>query len=294
MAARFPGWIPMLQFADAQYLRLCGDVERALTAISPALDGREEEALPGAWTTAGRILAVELLCELGHSYEVAARLAIAEKDARAFRRYAELAREQYRPGKSSVLGALYERLVDEARQAGLVDAAPRETGAVFNASTSRSSNDLTSLLAVCQDPRERAELALGLLCDGDPPTRGHLLVSKGDGLVLVASNTACASTSEIVSFASDRMDRESRAGSMETNASALETMGTPWTEWRDPDGVDYEVVLLVTSAPDGFCIAGVALLAKSGPPRGGNLAPLADAIARALITSGDAVAVDAA
>jgi hypothetical protein len=360
MADRFPGWGAMLRFADAQYLRLCGDAERALAAVSPALDGRESDPLPPAWVTAGRVLAVELLCELGraeealslglaelarcesygmrsqarrlslfiataeaklghferararveavvgeqlgigvaglqlgHSYEVAGRIAIAEKDAAAFRNHAARVREQYRPGKSSVLGALYERLLDEGRQAGLIDVAPVASAPRSIEQTLQISEDLTTLLAACQGSRERAELALGLLCDGDPPTRGHLLVSKGDGLVLVASNTPCTSVSEIVSFASDRMDHESRAGSMETNVSASLTLA-PWTEWRDPEGTDYEVILLVTGVSEGFCIAGVALLAKSGAPRASNLGVLADAIARALIASGDAVAVDAA
>jgi hypothetical protein len=232
--------------------------------------------------------------QLGHSYEVAARIAIAEKNTDAFRGYAALARERYRPGKSSVLGALYERLVDEGRQAGLVDVAPLQSGPRATEHTSRSSDDMTSLLAGCQDPRERAELALGLLCDGDPPTRGHLLVSKAEGLVLVASNTPCTSVSEVVSFASDRLERESLAGSMETNASASLTMGPPWTEWRDPEGIDYEVVLLTTNALDVFRIAGVALLAKSGPPRASHLGPLAGAIAQVLIESGDAIGVEAA
>jgi hypothetical protein len=361
MAARFPGWMPMLKFADAQYLRLCGDLERAFATISPALDGRDDDQLPATWITAGRVLAVELLVELdraeeasslglselarceshgmrsqarqlslsiaraeaklgrfdtawrrveavlaeqlalgiaglqlGHTYEVAARIAIAEQKADDFRTYAALARERYKPGKSSVLGALYERLVDEARQAGLTQVAPLASSVRATDAMSRASEDVTTLLAGCNDARERAELALGLLCDGDPPTRGHLLIAKNEGLLLVASNTACTSVSEIVAFASERMDRESRAGSMETNASEADTIGTPSTEWRDHEGVDYEVVLLVTSVSSGFCIAGVALLAKSGPPRAGNMGPLADAIARALITSGDAIAVDAA
>src|SRR5215472_15479120 len=77
MAERFPGWTTILQFADAQYLRLCGDVERALAAISPALEGRDSDVLPATWTTFGRILAVELLCELERAEE-ASSLGLAE------------------------------------------------------------------------------------------------------------------------------------------------------------------------------------------------------------------------
>lgn len=61
------------------------------------------------------------------------------------------------------------------------------------------------------------------------------------------------------------------------------------TEWRDAEGTDYELVLLATTRSDAFCIGGVALLAKSGSPRAGKLGPLAEAIGRALIVSGDAL-----
>jgi hypothetical protein len=232
--------------------------------------------------------------QLGYAYEVAARIAIIERDADAFRRFAMLASEQYRPGKSSVLGALYERLMDEGRKAGLVDASPAEVRQAVREAAWSSNTYLALLIAECDGPRERAERALGLLCDGDPPTRGHLLVTREGGLVLAASNAACTSVTEIVAFATACLDRESQANSMETGAIPTDSLGTLSAEWRDKEGTDYEIVLLATTISDTFCIGGVALLAKRGEPRAGKLATLADAIARTLITSGDAISVAAA
>jgi hypothetical protein len=360
MAEKFSGWVPMQRVADAHYLRLCGDLDGAFAALGPLLDGREDGALHGRWATAGRVLAVQLLTELGraeealwlgrselgcceahgmrqqarnvslamalaeaklgrreeaarraqtviseqirlgvtgvqlgYSYEARARIAIAANDGEAFHRFAPLAWEQYRPGKSSVLGALYERLMDDARQAGLVEAAPVGVQAT-SAEGTRRSEDLTDLIAACDNPRERAECALGLLCDGDPPTRGHLLVATENGFALVASNTPCASVSEIVAFASDCVEREKSVNEMETAALSSVSLGTMSAEWRDAEGTDYEVVLLMTNVSQVPCIGGVALLVRHGPPRASNLGALAESIARALITSGDAITVAAA
>jgi hypothetical protein len=359
-AEKFPGWLLMLQVADAHYGRLCGDLEGALMALGPALAACETSNAEDAWTIAGRVLAVQLLVELGRaedalslglselrrceslgmgqqarslslsmaraeamlgqcdgarrradgvlaeqitlgvaglqlgqSYEVLARIAIAEKNGAAFRRFATLASERYRPGKSSVLGALYERLMDEGRHAGLVDALAAPPPDLVDHPL-RSIEDLTSLIAACESARERAERALGLLCDGDPPTRGHLLLSGPDGLVIAASNTPYSSASEIVSFASGCLERERSADSIETGALSSLSLGTLSGNWRDTEGTDYEVVLLATTLSENFCVAGIALLARSSEPRAGTLGSLSGAIARALITAGDAVSVAAA
>jgi hypothetical protein len=356
-----PGWRAMQDVADAHYLRLCGDLEGALAALSPALMAGEEQANHLAWISAGRRLAVQVLCDLGraddalalglvelarcatqsmdhsarvlslsiataeamlgrgaaarqrvekviseqaalgvvglqlgYSYEIAARIAIIEREADAFRRFAALAAEQYRPGKSAVLGQLYERLMDEGRNAGFVDASSAEVRHALREAAWSSNTDLALLIAEGENPRERAERALGLLCDGDPPTRGHLLVTREGGLVLAASNTPCTSMTEIVAFATACLDRESQANNMETGAIPADALGTLSAEWRDTEGTDYEIVLLATTISDTFCIGGVALLAKRGEPRAGRLATLADAIARTLITSGDAISVAAA
>jgi hypothetical protein len=336
---------------------LCGDLDGALTALAPALAASEVDVPLSSWTVAGRVLAVQLLSELGRAedavalgltelarceargmrhqartlslsiagaaaklgrfeeavkrveaviaeqtalgvtglqlgqtYEAAARIAIAAKDGDAFLRFAGSTFDQYRPGQSSVLGALYERLLDEARQAGLAGdtrgAAPRPSDPEL-----MTVADPATVVADGEHPAGRAERALCLLCAGDPPTRGHLLVCKVDGLKLVASNAPCSSVREIVSVASQILDHESRTSNMETSALSSMTLGEPATGWRDTEGVEYETVVLATTVANTLCVGGIALLAKRGASRAGRLAPLANAIARTLIASGDAVSV---
>jgi hypothetical protein len=108
-------------------------------------------------------------------------------------------------------------------------------------------------------------------------------------VVLAASNVPCASVSEVVAFASECLDREDRAATMETDALSSASLGTLAAEWRDAEGIDYETVLLATTVCDAFCIAGVALLAKAGEPRAASLTLLADSVARVLIKFGDAI-----
>jgi hypothetical protein len=355
-AERFPGWVPVLNVADAHYCYVCGDLDGALAALVPVLDACTSDSLQGTWHVAARVLQVHLLCELdraeeaiargtpelarceamgmrqqarslmlsiasaeaklgrhaegsrradaviaeqralgvtglqlGKSYEVSARIAIFAKDAPAFRHFATLANEQYRAGKSSVLGALYERLMDEGRKAGLVDATVISVAPQRRQIMHPSPQDWTTLIDVCEGPKERGARALALLCDGDPPTRGHLLVRRPEGVVLAASNVPCASVSEVVAFASECLDREDRAATMETDALSSASLGTLAAEWRDAEGIDYETVLLATTVCDAFCIAGVALLAKAGEPRAASLTLLADSVARVLIKFGDAI-----
>jgi hypothetical protein len=166
--------------------------------------------------------------------------------------------------------------------------------AISHEGAGEGSSNLESLMAGCANPRERAERALGLLCDGDPPTRGHLLLCTAEGLALVASNTACESVTQIVSFASSCLERESQAGTMETGALSAVSLGTLAGDFRSHDGIDYEVVLIAATVSGTFSIAGVALLSKAGAPLVRNSARLAEAIARTLITSGDAISVVAA
>jgi hypothetical protein len=227
--------------------------------------------------------------QLGKSYEVAARIAIFAKDAPTFRHFSTLANEQYRAGKSSVLGALYERLMDEGRKTGLVDATVISVAPQRREIMHPSSQDWTTDIDACEGPKERGARALALLCDGDPPTWGHLVVRRPEGLVLAASNAPCTSISEVVAFASECLDRESRACTMETDALSSASLGTLAVEWRDAEGTDYEVVLLATTVCGVFCIAGVALLAKAGKPRAASLTSLADGVARMLMKFGDAI-----
>ncbi len=361
-AERQPGWLPVTHVADGYYLRLCGDLEGALAAADRAVSSGDDGEVRSGWVICGRILAVEVLTELGRaeeamaiglteiarceavgmrsfvrdmsravalseaklgrhaaafsrveavveeqkaagvtglqlglSYEALARVALGAADGESFRRFAALAREQFGAHRSSAFGALHERLMDEGRQAGLVDLQSRVTlDGKYADTTAASSPEITHLMAGCANGRERAERALGLLCDGEPPTRGHLLLYTSAGLSVVASNTACDSVTELVSFAKDCLERESRADTMETGALLTVPLGTMSADWHDARGTAYDVVLLGATISGTFCIGGVALLMKIGGQSTRIQSSLAEMLARALINSGDATTVVAA
>ncbi|HVW27472.1 MAG TPA: protein kinase [Polyangiaceae bacterium] len=268
-------------------------LSRAVAAAEAKL-GRFSDALARVEAVVAEQKALGVVgLQLGQSYELFARIALGARDKSGFERFSALAREQYRPGKSSVLGALYERLMDEARNQGFVESQAPQRGAP-HADVQRSLAEVTELLAGCTSSRERAERALGLLCDGDPPTRGHLLLCTTQGLELVASNLACDSTTQIVSFARDCVDRETDAAAVETGALLSVAAGTVSAEWHDAQGNFYDPVLLATTISGKFCIGGVALLAKLDVQTVRPSNALAEALAKALISAGDATTVAAA
>ncbi|HVW24436.1 MAG TPA: serine/threonine-protein kinase [Polyangiaceae bacterium] len=360
LADALPGWRPMMHVADAHYLRLCGDLAAALAATELAIRAGQHGALVNAWVWNAKVLAVELLTELGRaheagalgndeieacrrlempymvrsfslalagadakegrfseargrveaviaeqkalgvsglrlaqSYEVLARIALEARDKEGFERALTLTGELYRRATSSALRARYERLIDEARQVGLVEtAAP--AAIVHTEGVVRSTHGLTDVLSACASAAERAGRALALLCDGDPPTRGHLLLSTPSGLTLAASNIACDSVTELKAFASQCIEREQAADDMETGALHSASLGTMTGAWQDLDGTAYETVLLGVVISGTFCIAGIALLVRAPNVVGRTGSPVAESIARALIEAGDAVGIAAA
>jgi serine/threonine-protein kinase len=227
---------------------------------------------------------------LGRSYECCARVAVWSSDVAAFDRFAKLAAEQYRPGHSSVLGALYERLMEEARQAGLLFDAP--SFAVVNADVvnaqSASVATLTAALSDCSDRRTRAERALALLCDGDPNKRAHLLYLAEGGLQLVASRNEAVPPSEIVKFAHERIDMEIRPSYTVTGEPATDADSSAIT-FTARDGTIFTSTLLLTADDTGIVVAGV-LVYEEGGTRVTSFEDLASAVARSAIDSGDALA----
>ncbi|HVW25003.1 MAG TPA: protein kinase [Polyangiaceae bacterium] len=228
--------------------------------------------------------------QLARSYEVLARIALDERDREGFERALAATSELYRRATSSALRARYEHLVDEARRAGLVETTAKAP-LVSTDGVVQSTEGLTDVLSTCASAGERADRALALLCSGDPPTRGHLLLSTPNGLVLAASNTACDSVTELTSFAAQCIERERADDDMETVALHAEPFGTMTGEWRDLDGTSYEAVLLGVVISTTFCIAGIALLVRGPNAAARTGSALAEAIARALIEAGDAVGI---
>jgi hypothetical protein len=364
MAARYPGWKPVLHVAEAHYMRLCGDLAGALRATAAARSCSASASVRSSWAMAAATLEVEVLAEagradeglvlgqdmlaecqrdgmrhvarglahavafaeaklghnaramsrlqevireqvamhvtglqLGRSYELCARIALCSRDASSFEAFAQLTAEQYRPGESSVLGALYERLMEEACEVGLDGhSIQRRAAHTDHASKSAAISRVTSVLTSCGNRTERAQCALRLLCEDDPTRRGHLFLFTERGLVLAASSVTCSSALELTAFAQSCIDVELEHDSTGNTATqVVPTRAESLTgRWRDADGISYSPLLLGVRLHDGFSIAGVALIADGATGRQHEAAGLAPALAKSLIACGDAQAVGTA
>jgi hypothetical protein len=365
MAAKHPGWLPVMQVCDAQYLRLCGDFEAALTSARLSRASRVDASIRSPWVIAAALVEAEVLVELGRagealavgqsvlaecerdgmryyarglaralalaeaklgrfeaamsrlqaviaeqtelgvtglpmgqSYETCARIAIWAGDRDAFQKFSELSAEQYRPGQGSVLGALYEGLLEEARRTGIIEGASGVTNTLADSMLEgRETYDrVTTALSGCAEPGERARRALALLCDGEPPARGHLFLFKEAGLTLAASNVPSDVASDLIAFAQHYIDSEMIMEADET--AALPTNApqdaVPTHHWHDTSGTRYGAVLLAAPLEDSSQFAGVAIVSDEAGDWSLKVGPIANAVARVLIESGDARGVRAA
>jgi hypothetical protein len=230
---------------------------------------------------------------LGASYECAARIAIDMRDLEMFERYASLAAQQYRAGHSSVLGALYERLLEDARRAGMIDAAHIDANALAEAARAASSwSRVTTAMAGCDDGSDRAQRALGLLCDAEM-NRGHLFLFTRAGLSLVASNTPCPQLRELTAFTKTYLESERK--SVDVNRSAADfdvTIDTDTEpgEWQDADGTRYGALVLRAKLDGKLHVAGVAMLTGLNHAQRTALLSLSIALATKLVESRDFLA----
>ncbi|HVW28201.1 MAG TPA: serine/threonine-protein kinase [Polyangiaceae bacterium] len=357
MAEKYPGWAPVRRVADAQYQRLCGELEAALATAREARSAEALAALRSPWVFHSAAIEAEVLldlgrpaegleaaksalaeceregmrcfaralssaaalCEaklgdfqgaaerlerivaeqqalgitglaLGRSYEYRARIAIWALDVDAFERFAKLTAERYRPGESSVLGALYERLMEEARLAGIgVEGQIHSMKADERNSTHTSSwESVSAALSSCADRRTRAERALSLLCEGTPPRRGHLYLLGSAGLELVATNDLRSDAQALLKFAQERLDAELEPSATITGILETAAMTSYRLTWTDSAGVEFTTVLLAAPDEDGAIISGVLVLAEEGS-RGRHFDEIVAAVTRASIESGDAI-----
>ena len=359
MAEKHPGWALVLSVADAQYQRLCGDLDGALATLAagraawrgrvrspwllqaaaveaellvelarpgealdvalPALAECERDGMryyaralagvvalaegklgdpAGALSRLDGVIAEQLSLgvtglALGRSYEHSARLAIWAGDPATFERFASLTAAQYRPGESSVLGALYERLMEEARQAGIGVEATVIPLRHDPTSGHTSRESVTSAMAGCTDRRARGERALSLLCGGDPPRRGHLFLIGDAGLELIASNEPVDDAASLRSFALGRLEAETAPENTVTAAAVTVASPSVSFTWYAPDGASFTTVMLAAHRGSAVVIAGVLVLAEGGS-RSLDFDDMAAAVARAALESGDARGVRAA
>jgi hypothetical protein len=205
---------------------------------------------------------------IGASYEARARVAIWAGDGAAVEHFGSLAAEQYRHGRGSSLGARYERLMDEARNAGMI-VLPQLSAfesTMFGATELGTRASAAAMVAKAMngaDTREvRAGRALQLLCDARGASAGHLYLAGQAGVELVASH-ACASPDDalqlfVTNFWAQQLADDAADVTTQTGAESQAAPGT--RDFTDLRGTLYEP-LLISGLLDGLPVhAGVAML----------------------------------
>ena len=156
------------------------DVERAL-ALAEGRAGELDRAAARMRALIDAQLALGVTgLNLGTSYEARALIAIWAGNAEDVERYGRLAAKEYRHGRNSPLGMRYERLMQEARRAGIhalpelasLDADPLGTSMLGG--TRATETVVTEALSGAESRPARAAMALGLLCDAYGAGGGHL------------------------------------------------------------------------------------------------------------------------
>ena len=234
--------------------------------------------------------------QLGLSYETCARIAICARDGGAFTTYAALTAECYLAGHGTLLSALYERLQEDARAAGLLEArvSLRHSEMVSwrPSDSTWLSHRLETAMAGHDTTEQRALVALRLLCEARNLRGGHLFLLNGEQLALAASDIAPAGLSDALSFASGYLTSEverirAEALLARSGVDVSEVRSTVQeAEWFGPDGARCRALLMSGIAQGRVTVAGVALLAECNEPTS-HLASLASTLTARLVREGD-------
>jgi hypothetical protein len=299
-------------------------IRRAL-ALAEAKLGDHESACARLEAVISELQAVKIRgLELGATYEARARVAIWSSDSPAIDRYGRLTAEEYRYGEGSALGARYERLMDEARNTGVIvlpelsDFQTKLTTSNWrsmpsipgmrsipgmpiipgmpNGSSTPSlpgprpsrADEVPELLAGTSSPQERASKVLALLCEARSARAGHLYLHTEKGLELVASHGAAApgeALQEYVSrYVTEQLETDSHATAIEDHAGRYTSAA-----WVDPHGVAHQPALIMGELDGMKVCAGAAVIeAPARMQTEVSTQQLLDSVANYLLRSGDA------
>jgi len=219
------------------------------------------------------------------AYETRARVAVRARDQHAFEKYAELCAQQISAGTARSLLASYERIMLEARRAGLMVSAEVADAAEVEMASSVSTL-VSSILVSCTTRIDRARAGLDLLVRTSG-SRGGLLYTLGaEGLVLAAQTGELEPCLEL-----DALVREYLSHEMERESDTLQdtvgpTVAPTAAAMIGPQGERLQPVLLCHATDTGCAVTGLAVLRPAGIFRNPGL--LAAELSRAAVGAGDA------
>jgi hypothetical protein len=191
---------------------------------------------------------------IGLTFETRARVSLELADNEAFGRFAALAANHFRTGKSTALAAKHERLMRDARQreeiagtgARMHDVGPRETESVVR------------LLETSSTDQERLAGALTLLLQSTGATEGVLFGSE-DGQLVLRARFGDDVPNDVMASAQRFWDDQCRLDDM---TAVTDGVGSD-DEYYRADQRQYHPVLLSHHIGGVLALTGMALLATT-------------------------------
>jgi hypothetical protein len=231
---------------------------------------------------------------LGANYEARARIAIWAGDNVALEEYGKLAAREYRHGRGSPLGARYERLMSEARNAGaqvLPELSEFETSMLGSTSlgTRASAATLVSFaMRGANTAEERASAAARLIAEVSAARTVHLYLVQADGSVRWAASQSeqpqgAAELAQAQQCLARALDDD--FGSTQIVSEVDSTLTHTSGMWSDPSGLGHGAQLLTVSGKSASRhVAVVLAIAPRSPAQSQSIL---SALAEHLLKLGD-------
>ena len=219
----------------------------------------------------------------GRSLEYLARCAMHHGDHDAFDAACRAVERDYRPGCSEVLGALYERLIEDARRIGLLDSPTIDASKTTPEAV--AATESTTVLGR-KHTRAQAMATLAQLRDAIGGSVAHLYLLTETGLTLTASTGTHRNDSEpLLQYAKAQLEIE-QDDAVTTVADGLAQTGdnTSSARVQDAAGRPLHPISLVTQRAGGAEMVGVLLVDRREVTS--RAAEVITAITRRLIGSG--------
>jgi hypothetical protein len=216
------------------------------------------------------------------------------RDEESFQIYSKKCAEFYKGGNYPALVAKYDKLMQRARKAELVDFTHMsQVGeGIENKIQNKFAEMVSSVLMECQGRDERAQRSLRLILRESNSSVGYLYIMQEDGPSLCAFEGGSPPTAEMDSVVRFYIQAETgEAGDVTMTVADLKEPTRIHFNWPRHGEQEYRPVIVGHNTEEGFAITGLAVLCVD-PNREFNLPGEAlAALSKSLSESGDAVTV---
>ena len=230
--------------------------------------------------------------EMGSTYEIRARIALAQQDRGGFERFRDLCGANYNLRGWPALAAKYEKLVDDARALGW-DAEGDAHAAAERAFGACAS--IRQAIGASGSASGRCQCALEILLEHHGAHRGYLFGASGAGLKLIAASTRERPETSLCELANDYLAAEVGVSS-DVTMTALDLWSGGSKAWKSTAGAHYELVPVVArdDAEGADYVVGIAAMSARGTELKRPEAAIVYAVGGALLEGGDVDGISAA